>query len=91
MRGILDPKHQKKALRAQAPEFAQVGEIISGPTEIYSARMTNKERKNTMLEEVMSTYNESKFTDKYAGIQKKKSSGKKAFYKGVVSQRRRNN
>lgn len=91
MRGVLDPKHQKKALRASAPEFAQIGEIIAGPTEFYSARLTNKERKNTMLEEVMSTYNEAKFTDKYAGIQKKKASGKKAFYKSVVAQRRRNN
>ncbi|KAM0428201.1 hypothetical protein ACHAPT_007102 [Fusarium lateritium] len=91
MRGILDPKHQKKALRASAPEYSQVGEIIAGPTEFYSARLTRKERKSTMLEEVMSTYDSEKFTAKYAGIQKQKSSGKKAFYKKVVAQRRRRN
>ncbi|KAF4972619.1 hypothetical protein FZEAL_9562 [Fusarium zealandicum] len=81
MRGILDPKHQKKALRATAPEYSQVGEIISGPTEFFSARLTRKERKGTMLQEVMSNYDSNKFTDKYAGIQKQKTSGKKGFYK----------
>ncbi|RSL72380.1 hypothetical protein CEP54_000944 [Fusarium duplospermum] len=91
MRGILDPKHQKKALRASAPEYSQVGEIIAGPTEFYSARLTRKERKATMLEEVMSTYDKDKFTNKYAGIQKQKTSGKKAFYKKLVAQRRRRN
>lgn len=42
-----------------------------------------------MLEEVMSTYNDSKFSVKYAGIQKQKMSGKKAFYQKLVSQRRK--
>ncbi|KAJ4312646.1 dTDP-fucopyranose mutase [Fusarium piperis] len=91
MRGILDPKHQKKALRASAPEYSQVGEIIAGPTEFYSARLTRKERKGTLLKEVMSTYDKDKFTNKYAGIQKQKTSGKKAFYKKVVAQRRKRN
>ncbi|KAF5978042.1 hypothetical protein FBULB1_6287 [Fusarium bulbicola] len=87
MRGILDPKHQKKNLRASAPEYSQVGEIIAGPTEFFSARLTRKERKNTLLEEVTRDLDSHKFTDKYAGIQKQKTSGKKAFYKNVVAQR----
>ncbi|KAM0247683.1 hypothetical protein ACHAP5_003930 [Fusarium lateritium] len=91
MRGILDPKHQKKSLRASAPEYSQVGEIIAGPTEFYSARLTRKERKGTMLEEITRGIDNHKFTDKYAGIQKQKTSGKKAFYKGVVAQRRKRN
>ena len=89
MRGVLDPKHQKKALRASAPEFSQVGEIIAGPTEFYSARLTRKERKKTILEEVMSAHDGSKFATKYAGIQKQKTSGKKGFYKKVVANRRK--
>ncbi|KAF5634563.1 member of the karyopherin-beta family nuclear import [Fusarium sp. NRRL 52700] len=84
MRGILDPKHQKKNLRASAPEYSQVGEIIAGPTEFFSARLTRKERKNTILEEVTRDLDSHKFTDKYAGIQKQKTSGKKAFYKNVL-------
>ncbi|KAG9502349.1 hypothetical protein J7337_005176 [Fusarium musae] len=91
MRGILDPKHQKKNLRASAPEYSQVGEIIAGPTEFFSARLTRKERKNTLLEEVTRDLDSHKFTDKYAGIQKQKTSGKKAFYKNVVAQRRKRN
>ncbi|KAH7144664.1 Fcf2 pre-rRNA processing-domain-containing protein [Dactylonectria estremocensis] len=89
MRGILDPKHQKKALRASAPEYSHVGEIIAGPTEFYSARLTRKERKGTMLEEVMSSYDRTKFSAKYASIQKQKTSGKKGFYQKVVAQRRK--
>ncbi|KAF5242995.1 hypothetical protein FANTH_8400 [Fusarium anthophilum] len=89
MRGILDPKHQKKNLRASAPEYSQVGEIIAGPTEFFSARLTRKERKKTLLEEVTRDLDSHKFTDKYAGIQKQKTSGKKAFYKNVVAQRRK--
>ncbi|KAH6975879.1 Fcf2 pre-rRNA processing-domain-containing protein [Ilyonectria sp. MPI-CAGE-AT-0026] len=89
MRGILDPKHQKKALRASAPEYSHVGEIIAGPTEFYSARLTRKERKGTLLEEVMSSHDGTKFSAKYAGIQKQKTSGKKGFYQKVVAQRRK--
>ncbi|KAH7000049.1 Fcf2 pre-rRNA processing-domain-containing protein [Ilyonectria destructans] len=89
MRGILDPKHQKKALRASAPEYSHVGEIIAGPTEFYSARLTRKERKGTLLEEVMSSHDGTKFSTKYAGIQKQKTSGKKGFYQKVVAQRRK--
>ncbi|KAF7561880.1 hypothetical protein G7046_g2242 [Stylonectria norvegica] len=89
MRSILDPKHQKKALRASAPEYSQLGEIIAGPTEFFSARLTRKERKGTLLDEVMSTYNDTKFKNKYAGIQKQKTSGGKKFYKQVVATRRK--
>ncbi|KAK7429500.1 mitochondrial 37S ribosomal protein rsm10 [Neonectria magnoliae] len=86
MRGILDPKHQKKALRASAPEYSHVGKMIAGPTEFYSARMTRKERKGTLLEEVMSSHDGTKFSSKYAGIQKQKTSGKKGFYQKAEAQ-----
>lgn len=89
MRNILDPKHQKKALRPTLPEYSQVGEIIAGPTEYYSARLTRKERKRTLLEEAMSSHDPTKLRDKYAGIQRVKSSGRKAFYEKVKSQRRK--
>ncbi|KAG5918034.1 hypothetical protein E4U61_002153 [Claviceps capensis] len=89
MRGLLDPKHQKKALRANAPEYSQVGEIIAGPTDFYSSRLTRKERKNTILNEVTDTVDKTKLQIKYAGIQRDKASGKKAFYKKLVSQRRK--
>lgn len=89
MRSLLDPKHQKKALRSSAPEYSQVGEIIQGPTEFYSARLTRKERKRTMLEAAMSEHDSVKLQTKYAGIQKSKTSGKNSFYQNVVTQRRK--
>lgn len=91
MRSLLDPKHQKKALRASAPTYSQVGEIIEGPTEFYSARLTRKERKRTLLDEAMGEHDSVKLHTKYAGIQRNKTSGKKAFYQKVVTQRRKRN
>lgn len=89
MRGLLDPKHQKKALRAEAPKYSQVGQIIEGPADFFSARLTRKERRQTILGEVMRDYSDDKIRTKYASIQKKKASGKKAFYQKVVAQRRK--
>ncbi|KAJ6782895.1 hypothetical protein PWT90_04884 [Aphanocladium album] len=89
MRGLLDPKHQKKALRAEAPRYSQVGQIVEGPTEFFSARLTHKERRQTILGEVMRDHSNDKMKSKYAAIQKKKTSGKKAFYQKLVAQRRK--
>lgn len=90
MRNVLDPKQQRKTLRTEPPKYSQVGEILAGPTDFYSARLTRKERKQNLLQEAFSERDETRFRNKYAGIQKAKTSGKKAFYKKVVSQRRKN-
>ncbi|KAK2612941.1 dTDP-fucopyranose mutase [Conoideocrella luteorostrata] len=89
MRGVIDPKHQKKALRANAPEYSQVGQVIVGPTDFHSARLTRKEKKDTILKEMTGGLDGQKLLTKYASIQRNKSSGKKAFYKKLVSQRRK--
>ncbi|PHH58706.1 hypothetical protein CDD81_4804 [Ophiocordyceps australis] len=89
MRGLLDPKHHKKSLRAAPPKFSHVGQVISGATDRYSARLDRKQRKKTIFDEVMSTTDDAKLKSKYAGIQRSKSSGKKAFYKNLVLERRR--
>ncbi|KYK54551.1 hypothetical protein DCS_06511 [Drechmeria coniospora] len=89
MRGLLDPKHQKKALKYSAPEFSRVGKVVAGPADFYSARLTRKERKNTIFDEVMSSHDGEKLGNKYAGIQRIKTSGKKTFYRNLVSQRRK--
>ncbi|TQV92363.1 hypothetical protein V2A60_007052 [Cordyceps javanica] len=89
MRGLLDPKHQKKALRAEPPKYSQVGQIVEGPADFFSARLTRKERRQTILGEVMRDQSNDKFKSKYATIQKKKTSGKKAFYQKLVAQRRK--
>ena len=89
MRGILDPKHQKKALHKEPPKYSQVGEIIAGAADPRSSRLSRKERKRTMLDEAISSYDQDKLHTKASGIRKVKASGRKAFYQGVVAQRRK--
>lgn len=91
MRNVLDPKHQKKTLRVEPPKYSHAGEIIAGPTDFFSGRLTKKEKRQSISGEIMRDYQTEKFKSKYAGIQKSKMSGKKAFYKNVVAQRRRGN
>lgn len=89
MRSTLNNKiFYKKDNRAAVPEFSHVGTIVAGPTEFFSARMTKKERKQTLLHEVMQTEKENKkFKSKYGEIQKAKTSGKKAHYKKMTQMR----
>ncbi|KAK2873942.1 hypothetical protein FQN49_001972 [Arthroderma sp. PD_2] len=92
MRSVLDPhRHYKKENgKANIPEFSQVGTIVEGPTEFFSARITNKERKKNFAEEVMAVEKESgRFKRKYAEIQAAKTSGKKAYYKKLKAKRAR--
>lgn len=89
MRSILDPKHQMKTLKAEPPKFSQIGEVIAGPTDYFTARLTRKEKGKNLLEEAMRASNKAKLRTKYAGIQKNKRSGKKGFYQNLVQNRRR--
>jgi hypothetical protein len=89
MRSVLDPKHQKKTLKAEPPKYSQIGEVIAGPSESSNARLARKSKGRTLLEEAIRTSNKDKLKTKYAGIQKSKSSGKKAFYKKLVQDRRK--
>ena len=75
MRNVLDPKrhYKKDNARNDAPAFSQVGTIIEGPTEFFSSRLSNKDRKQTLLEEVI--------------ISVKKASGGKNFYKKQQAKR----
>ncbi|KAK5112697.1 hypothetical protein LTR85_011208 [Meristemomyces frigidus] len=91
MRNVLDPhRHYKKdGGKMQAPEYSQVGTIVEGPTEFFSGRIENKQRKRTFVEEVLAGEQETgRFKRKYGELQGKKTSGKKAFYKSVQAQRK---
>jgi hypothetical protein len=92
MRNVLDPhRHYKKSdSKSDVPAFSQVGTIIEGPTEFYSGRINKKDRHQTLVEEVLAQEDHSgKFKSKYDNIIKSKTSGKKAFYKGVQDKRRK--
>lgn len=91
MRGVLDPKrhYKKEGSKPLIAEFSQVGTIIEGPTEYFSARLTNKERKRTFTEEILSAESASgRFRNKYGEIQASKTSGKKEYYKNLKAKRR---
>jgi tryptophanyl-tRNA synthetase len=69
---------------------SQVGRIIEGNTDGYQNRLSRKERKRTIVEEVLAGDTLDKFKSKYNTIQEHKMSGKKGHYKKLVARRRRN-
>lgn len=84
LRGALDPKvhYKKSAAKSLVPRYSHVGEVVEGPTEFNSARLTKRERKTTFADEVLSAPGlKERSKSKYSGIQKRKSIGKKAYYK----------
>jgi hypothetical protein len=90
MRGVLDPhRHYKKdSNKSKVPAFSQVGTLIEGPTEFFSGRLTNKERKRTLVEEIMDTEKDSgRLKRKYGEIQAVKTSGKKGDYKKAMAKK----
>ncbi|KAH0538720.1 hypothetical protein FGG08_004672 [Glutinoglossum americanum] len=93
LRSVLDPKrHYKKdaSNRAQFPEFSQVGTIVEGSTEFFSARIPNKQRKNTFVDDVLAGEKSTGyFKRKYSDVQSSKTSGKKEFYRKLKERRSR--
>jgi vacuolar-type H+-ATPase subunit I/STV1 len=90
MRNVLDPKrhYKKDNAKNDVPAFSQVGTIIEGPTEFFSSRLSNKDRKQTLLEEVVHQEESSgRFKRKYNDISKVKASGGKNFYKKQQAKR----
>ena len=73
-----------------APEYSHLGTIQEGPTEYFSSRLPNKERKRTFVEEVLAREDENgRFKNKYNEIQVAKRSGKKGHYKALKAQLKR--
>lgn len=90
MRSILDPhQHYKKDnTKSLVPEYSQVGKIVEGPTEYFSSRLPNKERRKTFVEEALAdNKSTSRFKNKYGEIQASKTSGRKAHYKKLKAKR----
>ncbi|KAI8380969.1 Fcf2 pre-rRNA processing-domain-containing protein [Radiomyces spectabilis] len=83
MRHVLDRKrHYKKMGKRADPTYFQVGTVVEGPTEFFSARMTNRERKNTILDELLSDDNRKQYYKrKFLETQERTSSGGKKHYK----------
>lgn len=56
LRGAIDPKrHYKKDSKSKAlPKYFQVGTVVESVTDYYSGRMTKKERKPSLADELLS-------------------------------------
>lgn len=92
MRSVLDPKrhYRKENFNPQGPKYSQIGTIIEGPTEYFSARLRNKERKQTIVDEVMAGEKETgRFKREYLKRQIAKTSGRKKFYQELKAKRMR--
>ncbi|CAF9911813.1 MAG: hypothetical protein HETSPECPRED_000453 [Heterodermia speciosa] len=90
MRNALDPKrhYKKENGKTEVPEFSQIGTFIQGPTEFYSSRIPNKERKKNFVDEVLTAEESTgRFKSRYNDIQSSKMSGKKAYYKKLKNKR----
>ncbi|KAL9051051.1 MAG: hypothetical protein Q9162_006274 [Coniocarpon cinnabarinum] len=90
MRNVLDPhRHYKKdGNKALVPEYSQVGTIVEGPTEFFSARVPRRERHQTLSGGVMEDERGSKrMKRKYEELQERKKSGKKGHYRKMMEKR----
>lgn len=85
MRHVLDPKRFYKKEDAPSKYFA-VGTIQSDPTEFFSNRLSKRQRKQTLAEEVLSTRSDY-FKSKYRDIQKAKTSGRRKHQKKLRDMR----
>ncbi|ORE15592.1 Fcf2-domain-containing protein [Rhizopus microsporus] len=90
MRHVLDRKrHYKKMGKKEDPKYFQVGTIIEGPTEFYSARLTKKERKQTIIDELLANEEQKQYYKrKYSEVSTRTNSGGKRDYKKLKAQRK---
>ena len=68
----------------------QMGTIIESPGEYFSARIKKKERKETIVQELLADQKSSEyFKRKYNEIQEKASSGGKKWYRQMQARKKR--
>lgn len=89
LRNVIDPKRHYKAEDSKGlPKYFQVGTVIGGPADFYSGRLTKKERKSTLADELLSDSTLSAYRKrKYLDIQDKKQAGGKKFWNKKKNQR----
>lgn len=89
MRHILDRKrHYKKMGNKPDPKYFQIGTIIESPTEFFSARMNKKERKATIVDELLASDDQKQYYKrKFNEVQERTNSGGKKHFKKLKAQR----
>lgn len=77
LRQHLDPKtfYKKDSKSKRYPDFFQIGTVVEGAGEFYSSRIKKKDRRQHLVDEVLSDINKKKtLKRKYEQIQKAKQS-----------------
>lgn len=90
MRNALDGKHHyKRNDTNKFPKYFQMGTVVEGSHEYYSARVSKKNRKRTMVDELLAdaAYRK-KNKKKLIEMNKKKSAGGKEYYKHKKNKRK---
>ena len=72
------------------PEFSQVGTIIQGPSEYYSSRLPNKDRKRSLVDEILSAEAANgRLRKKYSSLQLANANSKKGSSNHLFKKRLR--
>lgn len=87
MRHVLDPKRFYKQEKAPLPKYFAMGTIKEDPSEFYSSRLSRKERKSTLAEEILGSSRADYYRSKYKQIQNQKQSGRKKYQKKMRNMR----
>lgn len=89
MRNVLDPKRHYRASAKTLPKYFQMGTIVESPTEFFSARIKKKDRKETIVQELLADQkSRDYFKRKFNEIQEKSVSGGKRWYKKMQERRK---
>lgn len=90
MRSALDPKRHYKKDKSGPPKYFQTGTIVEDSTEYFSARLSKKERQQTLADEILAdSKSQQYFKRKYDEVQTKSKSGRKGHYKKVQKMRKK--
>lgn len=105
LRNVLDPKRfykrgsgeigvvaGTKPTKKGEPEkrYFQTGTLIEGPHEYFSARMSKKEAKNSIVDEIMAdTERQQYYKRKFNEVHSQRSSGGKGHYKSIKAKRQK--
>lgn len=91
MRNVFDPKrHYRKENIKDIPKYFQTGTVIEGPSDFFSGRLSKSDRKNTIIDELVSDRERrAYFKKKFGEIQAVKTSGRKGFYNKLKEVRRK--
>ncbi|KAJ2161730.1 rrna-processing protein fcf2 [Coemansia sp. RSA 552] len=84
LRNVLDPKrfYKKSAMTKEVPKYFEVGTIVEGPTEFYSSRMTRKQRRSNLVDELLADKKaRDYFKSKVSEIHAHNASGGRHWYK----------